>query len=67
MTEANSDSELVAPASLTGIASVLTGLISDMATAGATLVDNLGANYSVVTPQSTIAMRQMHRKRRRSV
>lgn len=48
------------------VASILTGLISDMATAGALLVENGGTNYSVVTPQSEVAMRQQHRKRRRS-
>jgi len=66
LTEANSNNEIVDGSSLGGITTILTGLISDMATAGATLVDNGGTNYSVVTPQAEIAMRQMHRKRRRS-
>jgi len=66
LTESNSGDEQVNSDVLTGIISGFTTLISEMADAGATLVDNSGANYSVVTPQSAIQMRQMHRKRRRS-
>jgi len=64
--EDNSGAGLIASSTLSGINTILTALISDMATAGATLVDNGGQNYSVVTVQEAIQMRQMHRKRRRS-
>jgi len=55
------------PTTLGIVEGLLVTLISDMATAGATLVDNSGQNYSVVTAQAAVQMRQMHRKRRRSV
>jgi hypothetical protein len=66
LTESNSGDGLVESASLSGIATLLGTLITDMDAAGATLVDNGGTNYSVVTPQAAIQMRQMHRKRRRT-
>lgn len=66
LTESITEDEQISSTTLSGITTVLTGMISDMATAGATLVDNGGSNYSEVTPQAAVQMRQMHRKRRRS-
>jgi|SRR6185369_4875743 len=67
LTEASTEGGFIGSGTLSGLDSVLTSLISAMADAGATLVDNSGANYSIVTPQAAVQMRQMHRKRRRSV
>jgi len=66
LTEASTEGGIIGSGTLTGLASVLESLIIDMADAGATLVENGGTNYSVVTPQAAVQMRQMHRKRRRS-
>ena len=66
LTESITENENILTGALGVLSSVLVGVISDMATAGATLVDNGGNNYSVVTPQAEIQMRQMHRRRRRT-
>jgi hypothetical protein len=66
LTEASTENELIGSSALSGTVTVLTSLISNMATAGATLVDNSGSNYSEVTPQQEVQMRQMHRRRRRT-
>lgn len=67
LTESITENENITSGALATIAAVLEEVIINMADAGAILVDNSGTNYSVVTPQAEIQMRQMHRKRRHSV
>jgi len=42
-------------------------LVTDMSTAGANLVSDTLEGWSVVTVQQAVQMRQMHRKRKRTV
>jgi hypothetical protein len=65
--EADSDAGLLSSGIISSATTALENMISSMATAGAQLVDNSGENYSVVTIQQAIQMRQMHRKRKKSV
>jgi len=64
LTEGLQDGGVIDPSSLPILAGFFGSLIADMSTAGATLVDNSGNNYSVVSVQSLVQERQMHRRRR---
>lgn len=66
LTETLQANGLVDPGALSGIESVFGSIIADMSTAGAILIDNAGTNWSTVTAQQEVQMRQMHRRRRRS-
>lgn len=64
LTEGLQDNGVIDSSSLTVLEGFFGSLISDMSVAGATLIDNSGNNYSVVTAQSNVQERQMHRRRR---
>lgn len=66
LTESISENEQVSSGALGVVESQLIAAIGALSDAGAPPVNPRGHNYSLVTPQAAIQMRQMHRKRRRS-
>lgn len=66
LTEDNTGEELINSDALALLEAKVVAAISALSDAGAVPVNPRDNNYSVVTPQGAIQMRQMHRKRRRS-
>jgi hypothetical protein len=63
--EGNTENQQISSGAATGATSVLNALVSDMATAGAALVDEDGNSWGTVTIQLPIQERQRHRRRKR--
>jgi hypothetical protein len=67
LTEGMQDNGLVSGAVETVLEDLFGTLVTDMSTAGANLVSDTLEGWSVVTVQQAVQMRQMHRKRKRTV
>jgi hypothetical protein len=66
LTESITENEQINTGTVGFIESQVIAAIGSLASAGAPPINPRGHNYSLVTPQAAIQMRQMHRKRRRS-
>lgn len=67
LTEGMQDNGLLLGAVTDQLEEVFTQIIVDMSTAGANMVSDTLQGWSVVTAQQAVQMRQLHRRRRRSV
>lgn len=67
LTELGQTASFLTSGAITGFTTTLNDMIADMVTAGVPLCSHEGDNYTTVTVQSAVQMRQMHRKRRKTV
>jgi len=67
LTEGMQANGTITAAVLTALDTAFTAFIADMAAGGVALVSHEGDEYSDVTAQGPVQMRQMHRKRRKTV
>jgi hypothetical protein len=67
LTEAFTEDGIVAPAVIAGVVTAFGTLISDMVAAGAPLVSEDNDQYISANGQPAVQMRQMHRKRKKTV
>ena len=65
LTETLIDGDIVEPTAATGIDNQLTAIINNMVAEGTPLCTEAGENYTNVSVQGLVQMRQMHRKRRK--
>jgi hypothetical protein len=67
VTESIQTAGILLSGTLTSVDGIFTGFITAMAAGGATLVADDGEEWSTCSVQPAVQMRQMHRKRRKTV